>query len=250
MRKTSTTNSPTRVPIRDDARHPDTADRIRRTLAYVPWVARRYRGGGLDFQELIAAGNLGLVQAALRFDPDRNVRFVTYADWWIRKAMIESVAVQRRPVRIPRNQHERLRELARVRAEWLGRHGSEPSAEQLAQTTGVSLSNLAELQRAARGPISLDQPTSPDGGHALNETIADAAAECPQESLIRRQLGAHLRRNVAGLSSREREVIELRFGLDRGETSTLREAAIRLGLSRERVRQIELRALLRLKQLL
>ena len=86
-------------------------------MAYVPAVARRFHGAGLDFQELIAAGNLGLVQAALRFDPVRNVRFVTYADWWIRKTILQSVEQQRRPVRIPRSQHERLRELSRIRAD-------------------------------------------------------------------------------------------------------------------------------------
>jgi RNA polymerase sigma factor (sigma-70 family) len=229
---------------------PETAERVRSALAYVPVVARRYGGGALDQQELVAAGNLGLVQAALRFDPGRRVRFLTYADWWIRKAILEAFEAQARAVRLPRNQIDRLRRIERLRADWIASHGCEPTAEELAGRSGMRLPALLLLARSSRRMVSLDQPARADERHPLNETLPDPRAESPQGSLVRRELADRLRRLLTLLSTRERTVLRLRFGLDDDSPGgTLRQVARRLGISRERVRQIELRALLKLRRL-
>jgi RNA polymerase sigma factor (sigma-70 family) len=229
---------------------PETAERVRSALAYVPVVARRYVGGALDQQELVAAGNLGLVQAALRFDPARKVRFLTYADWWIRKAILEAFEVQSRPVHVPRNQLERMRRIERTRADWVAIHGREPTSEELAGRSELRASASVLLFRSSRRTVSLDQPVRDGERHPLNETLSDPSAESPQGSLVRRELADRLRRLLAALSARERAVIRLRFGLGDDSTgATLRQVARRLGISRERVRQIELRAVLKLRRL-
>ena len=226
----------------------DVPDHIRQSLAYVPTVARRYLGNGLDYQELIAAGNLGLVQAALRFDSSRNVSFVTYADWWIRKAIIEALEEQSRPIRLPRYFGDKLRNLERARSGWRSRFGANPTEEELALASGLSSSEIRRLAGTPRAAVSLDQPVRPSSDRPLSETLEDEGAECPQGSLIRRELVSHLYHQLAALTAREREVIRVRFGLDREPRKTLREVARKLGISRERVRQIELRVLLKLRR--
>jgi RNA polymerase primary sigma factor len=195
---------------------------VRQGAAYVPAVARRYAGTGLDRDELIAAGNLGLVQAALRFDPSRNLKFITYADWWIRKAIVEAIETLSGPVRTPRYRYEQLRWVKRARARWTARHGY---------------------------GISLDQPTRHDD-RPLSESIHGPEEACPQRRLIRRELGDRLHRELAGLGPRERKVIRLRFGLDGATPLPLRAVGQLLGLSRERVRRIELDALLKIRRVL
>jgi RNA polymerase sigma factor (sigma-70 family) len=200
--------------------------------------------------ELIAAGNLGLVEASLRFDPARKVKFITYADWWIRKAILEALEEQTGPVRLPRYQHEKLRALRATRAELLSREGSEPDKDDLAREAGLSRRETDLLLRFIPATVSLEQPVRGHDGRPLREVLADPDGESPQRSLVRRDLALRLRRQVASLAERETEVILLRFGLH-GETPlTLREAGRRLGISRERVRQLELRALLKLRRAL
>lgn len=238
--------------ISDPANDTFPTDRlIRGALGYVPSVARRYLGHGLDFDELVAAGNLGLVQAALRYDPERKVKFVTYADWWIRKCMLEAVENQVAPVRLPRYQSEKLRQLRKARAGWLARFGTEPTLDQLAMTTGLEHKDIESvLQLAPRG-TSLDQPTSSGASpRQLRDVLCDPNSECPQGHAVRRDLTEQLLRLVAALPPREEQVILLRFGLGIPLPLTLRSTGRRMGLSRERVRQIELRALLKLRHLL
>jgi DNA-directed RNA polymerase sigma subunit (sigma70/sigma32) len=222
---------------------------VRKGAAYVPAVARRYARSGLDRDELIAAGNLGLVQAALRFDPSRNLKFITYANWWIRKAIVEAVETLSGPVRMPRYRYEKLRWIKRSRRRWTVRHGAEPTIDELAAASGVSAEQVRRLLAAEPHGISLDQPTHHDD-RPLSESIHGPEEACPQSSLIRRDLGKRLHRELARLGARERKVIRLRFGLDGELPLPLRAVGRQLGLSRERVRRIELEALLKIRRVL
>jgi len=227
---------------------PGLPELIPQGLAYVPAVARRFAGSGLDRDELISAGNLGLVQAALRFDSSRNTKFITYADWWIRKAIFEAIETLSGPVRLPRYRYERLRWLKQASAQWAASHGDLPSHEQLAGVTGLLLEQVRRLLASEPRGLSLDHPSHPGDDRPMAESIPDPSSACPQQTLIRRDLGQRLRRELGSLEQRAQRVIRLRFGLDGEPPRTLREAARLLGLSRERVRQIELAALLEIRR--
>ena len=223
---------------------------IESALAYVPCVARRFLGCGLSFDELLAAGNLGLVQAALRFDPARNVKFVTYADWWIRKAILKTIQEHSGPVRLPRYRLEQLRELHEARARLRHDSGREPTAEELARATHRSAEEIDVLLGIGRRGVSLEEPAHPDEARPLNRTLADDLDKGPQCALLRKDSLRHMWQSIEGLDARERLVLELRFGLSSDPAMTLREAGRHLGISRERVRQIERRALEHLRALL
>ena len=216
---------------------------IQEGLRYVPAVARRYLGYGPDLDELIAAGQLGLVQAALRFEPQRNLKFITYADWWIRKAILEAIETLSGPLRVPRYRNDKLRWLRQARAQWSASHGETPTGEQLASVTGMSIDQVEQLLSTVPRGISLDHPTHREENRTLGDSLRDPRSTCPQDSLLRSDLAHRLRRELAALPARERAVIRLRFGFGRRPPLTLRETGRLVGLSRERVRQIELRAL-------
>jgi len=223
---------------------------IRSALAYVPSVARRYLGCGLPFEELLAAGNLGLVEAALRFDPGRGVKFVTYADWWIRKAILMAVEEQAGPVRLPRYRLEQLRAIHDARASLRHKTGREPDAEAIARVTGFGVEDVVRLLSISRQSVSLEQPATPGGERPLREVLAQDLAKGPQSVLLREDSALRLRRHVAAMGMRERVVLTLRYGLGGSRPLTLRQVGDALQISRERVRQIEHRALRDLKRLL
>ncbi|MCP3981978.1 MAG: sigma-70 family RNA polymerase sigma factor [bacterium] len=239
-----------RLPAAAGADRGATDNQILGALSYVPVVARRYRGCGVPTDDLVAAGNLGLLEAAIRFDPGREVRFVTYATWWIRKAILEALEEQSGPLGLPRHQHERLRRLARTRREWISSHGEEPTEEELLRAASLSRLQARRVAHLTTGSVSLEQPVGDADGPPLSDLLPDSGSENPQLSIIRRDLATKVRDHLSRLDAREREVISLRFGLGGGTPLTLREAGSRLKLSRERVRQIELRALLELRRLL
>lgn len=220
---------------------------IEGALAYVPSVARRFVGCGVSFDELLAAGNLGLVQAALRFDPSRNVKFVTYADWWIRKSILKTIQEQSGPVRLPRYRLEQLRHLHEERSRIMRDTRREPDAEELAEATGRSPGEVDLLLGIGRRGVSLEHPANPNEPRPLGRLLADDLDKGPQRTLIRRDSLRHLRRLIGRLGMRERTVLQMRFGLNGHAAMTLREAGETLGISRERVRQIESRALRRLR---
>ena len=220
---------------------------VESAIAYVPSVARRYLGCGLPFDELLAAGNLGLVEAGLRFDPGRDVKFVTYADWWIRKTILRAIQEQSGAVRLPRYRLERIRMLRDVRAELRARKGADPSIDEIAEAGGVSAREVRSLFASGQTAVSLDQPISGDASRSLADTLRADPNDRHPEVVVDENYLEHVRSAVDGLDSRERVVLALRFGFLGEEPVTLREAGRRLGLSRERVRQIEHRALGRLR---
>lgn len=221
---------------------------IQEGLRYVPAVARRYLGNGPDLDELIAAGQLGLVQAAIRFDPERKMKFITYADWWIRKAMREVIETLSGPLRLPRYRYDKLRQLRQARAHWTASHAESPTSEQLASVTGIPAGQVEQILATVPRGVSLDHPTHRGEHRPLGESLQDPGSACPQDSLIRSDLAHRLRNELAALTSRERAVIRLRFGFGGRSALTLRETGRVVGLSRERVRQIELTALLKIRR--
>jgi RNA polymerase primary sigma factor len=223
---------------------------IEGALAYVPAVARRFSGTGLAFDELLAAGNLGLVEAALRFDPTRNVKFVTYADWWIRKTILGAIQEQTGPVRLPRYRLEQLRDLHETRLRLTERMGREPDTEEIARAIGRPVREIRLLLAMGRRGVSIEQSAASNETRPLSGVLADDPDKGPQSTLIRQDFMRHVRRLVDDLEARERRVLMLRFGLVSRSPMTLREVGRELGISRERVRQIERRALRQLRDLL
>lgn len=223
---------------------------IESALGYVPSVARRYIGCGLPFDELLAAGNVGLVEAGLRFDPARRVKFVTYADWWIRKTILKAIQEQSGAVRLPRYRLERIRMLQDLRAGIRQSTGADPSEEDVARAAGLAVDEVRRLLSGENAAVSLDQPVSSASNRCLGDTLSGTRPADDPEAVILRDYVDHLGRVLEHLSERERQVVALRFGFADDSPRTLREVGRELKLSRERVRQIERQALLRLRKLL
>lgn len=226
----------------------DEHDYVHETLCYVPSIARRYLGRGSTLDELVAAGNLGLVEASLRYDPARGVQFTTYANWWIRKSIIDSLGQHSGPMRLPRYQYDKLKQLRDTRARWFASHGGDPSTQELASAASLPIDEVERLLAMVTGAVSLDHPLSSGDSRPIKETIEDSSSESPDHAYLRRDLAERLRGQIADLVIRDRQVLSLRFGLDGEVALTLRETGRRLGISRERVRQVELRALARLRK--
>lgn len=223
---------------------------IESTLAYVPHVARRYLGCGLPFDELIACGNLGLVEAAIRYRPERGVKFVTYADWWIRKSMLSAIQQQADPVRIPRYRSEKATRIREAKQQLRSARRGEPGIDELAEATGISAREIQRIQVMSRPALSLHQPARPDGSLLLEDMLESREQSEKADQWIRRQFSTWVLERLSELPPRERQVLILRYGLLGCPALTLRKIGSRIGLSRERVRQIETVALDRLREMI
>jgi RNA polymerase primary sigma factor len=217
-------------------------------LRLVVSIAKRYRGRGLAFADLIQEGNRGLMRAVDKYEHRLGFKFGTYATWWIRQGITRALADHARTVRVPCHQVGMLAAIERVRGELTVQHGREPTVEEIATVLGVSADETRSLRTVGRHPVSLHEPLGGDGERALEDFLADQGAANPGLTVDRHLLKERIGEVLRSLTPREREVIELRFGLRDGHPRTLDEVARCYGITRERIRQIEARGLLKLRQ--
>lgn len=210
-------------------------------------VAKKYMGRGVPFQDLIQEGNIGLIRAAKKFDYRRGHKFSTYATWWIRQAVTRAIADQGRTIRVPVHMGDQINKLLRVQHQLTQRHGRDPSVEELADALDVPPKKVENMIQVARRPLSLETPTDDEEDSVLGDFIQDHEALAPDDSATYNLLRQHLGEVLDGLPPREVRILQLRYGLLDGQAYTLEEVGSKMGVTRERVRQIEAQALSRLR---
>ena len=220
---------------------------IESNLRLVIAIARRYTSTGVPLIDLIQEGNLGLMRAAEKFDHRRGCHFGTYATWWIRQAVSRAAGEQSRLIHLPEHVATRLRKVRRVAAQLSQENGLDPLPEQIAEACNITVNEVVDLLGIIEQPVSLDAPVDDEARYSLADTLEDGAAPAPAETASQHLLGEELHRALALLTPRERAVITLRYGIGDGRSRTLLEVGKELGISRERVRQLEVVALMKLR---
>jgi RNA polymerase primary sigma factor len=210
-------------------------------------VAKKYMGRGVPFLDLIQEGNIGLIRATKKFDYRRGHKFSTYATWWIRQAVTRAIADQGRTIRVPVHMGDQINKLLRVQHQLTQRLGREPSVEELADALEVPPKKVENMIQVARRPLSLETPTDDEEDSVLGDFIEDDEAAPPDDTATYNLLREHLSEVLNGLPPREVRILQLRYGLLDGQAYTLEEVGRKMGVTRERVRQIEAQALSRLR---
>jgi RNA polymerase primary sigma factor len=224
---------------------------VESNLRFVVAYAKRYRNPNVPFLDLIHEGNLGLIQAAKKYDPSNeghDVKFITYAVWWIRQAILHALAEHAGSFRLPQKQANTLYRLERIRSLLSERFGRSPTEKELSEEVGITIDDVRVLTRASRSSLSINEPVDSEGDSELGDLLEQTGLPDTDELLLRESFSRALGDALAELPQRERSVLELRFGLIDDQPKTLREIGEVMGLSRERVRQIESRALNKLRR--
>lgn len=220
---------------------------VESNLRFVIKIAKRYRGFGLSFMDLINEGNLGLMEAARRFDPERNVRFTSYAIWWIRQSILHALTNLSRPMRLPAKITNTLHRMGTTIARKTNELNRRPSLQEIAKEIGVGADELSSMIEVAGDAASLSQPVDQEGEMVLGDLLEQTSVPSAEETISAKFMKEHIEEALERLDENEQKVLRLRFGLDNDTPHTLKEIGDMMNLSRERIRQIEAKALDKLR---